>query len=75
MVWMLLLLVTSCLKVCFEHKVMMRQDLLTLDLPSTALSAASILMTTISRLAEEFVLWSSWEFRSITLDDGFAMVR
>eukprot|EP01102_Stenamoeba_stenopodia_P013663 TRINITY_DN4468_c0_g1_i1.p1 TRINITY_DN4468_c0_g1~~TRINITY_DN4468_c0_g1_i1.p1 ORF type:complete len:548 (+),score=157.46 TRINITY_DN4468_c0_g1_i1:35-1678(+) len=43
------------------------------DFMLEALSSASILMTTISRLAEEFVLWSSWEFRSITLDDGFAM--
>jgi argininosuccinate lyase len=43
------------------------------DFMLETLSANSILMTTISRLAEEFVLWSSWEFRSITLDDGFAM--
>jgi len=35
--------------------------------------AVTSLQTTYSRLAEEFVLWSSYEFRSITLDDGFAM--
>lgn len=37
------------------------------------LSASSILMTTLSRLAEEFIIWSSYEFRTLTLDDGFAM--
>jgi argininosuccinate lyase len=37
------------------------------------LSANAILMTTLSRLAEEFILWSSFEFRTLTLDDGFAM--
>jgi len=37
------------------------------------LSAVAILQITLSRLAEEFILWSSWEFRSLTLDDGFAM--
>ncbi len=36
-------------------------------------SAAAILYSTLSRLGEEFVLWSSYEFRTITLDDGFAM--
>jgi len=38
-----------------------------------SLSATSILATIMSRMAEEFILWSSWEFRSLTLDDGFAM--
>jgi len=38
-----------------------------------SISGNSIVMTTLSRLAEELILWSSWEFRSITLDDGFAM--
>lgn len=37
------------------------------------LGAISILNTTFSRLAEELILWSSYEFRSVTLDDGFAM--
>jgi len=35
------------------------------------LSAASIGMMHISRMAEEFVYWSSQEFGYITLDDGF----
>jgi len=37
------------------------------------ISANAIIQTTLSRLAEEFIYWSSWEFRSLTLDDGFAM--
>lgn len=37
------------------------------------LSASAILMTTLSRLAEELISWSSYEFRNVTLDDGFAM--
>lgn len=37
------------------------------------LSACAITYTTFSRLAEELILWSSFEFRSVTLDDGFAM--
>jgi len=37
------------------------------------LSSASILQTTMSRLAEEFIFWSSYEFKTLTLDDGFAM--
>ena len=35
------------------------------------LSAASISMMHISRLAEEFVLWNSQEFSYITIDDSF----
>ena len=35
------------------------------------LSALSILMMHLSRLAEELILWSSWEFRFIELDDAF----
>src|SRR5690625_4724382 len=35
------------------------------------LSTASILITHISRLAEELILWSSQEFRFIELDDAF----
>jgi argininosuccinate lyase len=38
-----------------------------------SVSSAAILNTTWSRLAEEFILWSSYEFRTLTLDDGFAM--
>ncbi|MDI3533654.1 MAG: argininosuccinate lyase [Thermosediminibacterales bacterium] len=36
------------------------------------LSAAAILMTHLSRLGEELVLWSSAEFNFIEIDDGFA---
>jgi argininosuccinate lyase len=36
-------------------------------------SAVAIYYSTCSRLAEEFILWSSYEFQTITLDDGFAM--
>ena len=31
----------------------------------------SILMTHLSRFAEEIILWSSWEFRFVTLSDSF----
>jgi len=37
-----------------------------------ALSVLSILMCNLSRLAEELVLWSSYEFRFIELSDDFA---
>lgn len=37
------------------------------------LSSVAIMYTTLSRLAEELILWSSYEFRTVTLDDGFAM--
>jgi argininosuccinate lyase len=37
-----------------------------------ALSALSILMCNLSKLAEELVLWSSYEFRFIEFSDGFA---
>ena len=43
------------------------------DFMLETLMANSILMTQCSRLAEEFILWSSYEFRTLTLDDGFAM--
>jgi argininosuccinate lyase len=36
-------------------------------------SAVANYYATCSRLAEEFILWSSYEFQTITLDDGFAM--
>ncbi|MBO4339432.1 MAG: argininosuccinate lyase [Clostridia bacterium] len=35
------------------------------------LSAYSILMMHLSRLSEELILWSSWEFKFIELDDSF----
>ena len=35
------------------------------------LSAFSLLMTHLSRLSEEIVLWSSWEFKFIELDDSY----
>ena len=36
------------------------------------LSALSILMTHLSRLAEETILWCSWEFKFIELDDAYS---
>ena len=38
------------------------------------LSALSILMMHFSRLAEEVVLWSSWEFKFVELSDSFTTV-
>ena len=35
------------------------------------MSALSILMMHMSRLSEEIILWSSWEFKYIELDDSF----
>jgi len=35
------------------------------------LSAFSVLMMHLSRLSEEIILWSSWEFKFIELDDSF----
>ena len=35
------------------------------------LSACSILMMHLSRLAEEVILWASWEFKFIELDDAY----
>ncbi len=34
-------------------------------------SACSIIMMHLSRLSEELILWSSWEFRFVELDDAF----
>ena len=34
-------------------------------------AALAILMTHLSRFAEEVILWSSWEFRFVTLSDSF----
>lgn len=36
-------------------------------------SSLNIFYNKLSRLAEEFIIWCSYEFSSITLDDGFAM--
>ena len=33
---------------------------------------ASLIMTHLSRLSEEIILWCSWEFRFVELDDSFA---
>ena len=35
-------------------------------------AALSILMVHLSRLSEEIILWSSWEFKFIELDDAFS---
>lgn len=35
------------------------------------LSAFSLIMTHLSRFSEEIILWSSWEFKFIELDDSF----
>ncbi len=35
------------------------------------LSAVSLIMTHLSRLSEEIVLWSSWEFKFVELDDSY----
>jgi argininosuccinate lyase len=43
------------------------------DFMLEVLSACAILSTNASRLAEEFIFWSSYEFGTLTLDDGFAM--
>ena len=43
------------------------------DFMLEVLSANALLMTTVSRMAEEFISWSSYEFRNVTLDDSFAM--
>lgn len=36
------------------------------------LAAYSLIMTHLSRLSEEIVLWSSWEFRFVELSDAFS---
>ncbi len=35
------------------------------------LSALSLVMTHLSRMSEEIILWSSWEFRFVELDDAY----
>ena len=37
------------------------------------LNSNATMQSTFSRLAEELIMWSSYEFRTVTLDDGFAM--
>lgn len=41
------------------------------DFCAELLSAISILMMHLSRLSEEIVLWSSWEFKFVELSDAF----
>jgi len=36
------------------------------------LSAFSLIMTHLSRLSEELILWSSWEFKFVEFDDAFS---
>lgn len=43
------------------------------DFMLEVLNSNAVLQQLFSRLAEELILWSSWEFRTVTLDDGFAM--
>jgi len=43
------------------------------DFMLEALSASATLQITLGRLAEEFIFWSSYEFSTLSLDDGFAM--
>jgi argininosuccinate lyase len=35
-------------------------------------SALALVMAHLSRLAEELILWTSWEFRFIELDEAYA---
>lgn len=42
------------------------------DFAIELLSALSILMMHLSRFSEEIILWSSWEFKFVELDDAFA---
>ena len=44
----------------------------TRDFAIEALSAASNVMITLSRLAEELILWSTSEFGYVEIDDEFA---
>ena len=41
------------------------------DFVAEACSAIALLMTHLSRLSEEIILWSSWEFRYVELDDAY----
>ncbi len=41
------------------------------DFALELLSNLSVIMTHLSRFSEEVILWSSWEFRFVSLDDAF----
>jgi argininosuccinate lyase len=43
------------------------------DFGAQMLAALAILMSNVSKLAEEIVYWSTWEFGTISMADGFAM--
>eukprot|EP00005_Dracoamoeba_jomungandri_P001920 CAMPEP_0174261132 /NCGR_PEP_ID=MMETSP0439-20130205/11251_1 /TAXON_ID=0 /ORGANISM="Stereomyxa ramosa, Strain Chinc5" /LENGTH=497 /DNA_ID=CAMNT_0015345561 /DNA_START=151 /DNA_END=1640 /DNA_ORIENTATION=+ len=43
------------------------------DFMLETLAANASIGVNLSRLADEFIMWSSYEFRTLTLDDGFAM--
>ncbi len=42
------------------------------DFVAEAIAALAILMANISKLAEEFVVWSTWEYRMLEMDDAYA---
>lgn len=42
------------------------------DFVAEAISALAILMANLSKLAEEFVIWSTWEYRMLEMDDAYA---
>ena len=39
------------------------------------LSDCSILMMHLSRFAEEIILWCSWEFKYVELDDALSLIH
>ncbi len=41
------------------------------DFALELLSACSLIMTHLSRFSEEIILWSSWEFKFVQLDDAY----
>ena len=41
------------------------------DFAVELLSACSLIMTHLSRFSEEIILWSSWEFKFVELDDSY----
>jgi len=42
------------------------------DFVAEAIAALAILMANLSKLAEEFVVWSTWEYRILEMDDAYA---
>ena len=44
----------------------------TRDWAAEVIAALAILMSNLSKIAEEFVLWSSYEYRMLELDDAYA---